>query len=309
MQQVWTAAGFLCLAALAEREYCRLGGQYVNSSAFSLVVQRFTEPVDDIVYSARRRDGETTWAGYKHGKVVFSMPVECHQISSPARVDQAFAQALDQAEARGSPMARRLLPAVTFFNMANTDSVTVLREAEIILTGAAFEQLLDADSARSLQCKVGTLLSAHGSVTVTSALSKRPGIAIDKRYERAQRQWFVHRKWVEELHQLRSAVVHGQDLQARAWGWTLSEHLMMGAFVFPLLVKVCLAEHGHYRLTQRDEAWCKAVDEILVQDDWFSPAQGSNVESCWSRALRKVESHEETRRAIEDALREQGLSS
>lgn len=320
VQAIQTAAALLCLAALAENDYCSPGA-YVNSSPFQPYFQCFTEPVEDIALQIRRRDGRTLVGGYKHGEIVFTMPVQCSQISSRFRIDKPFAEALGSALACGSSVARRLVPALAFFNLANTDSEAMSTEAEVILSGAAFEQLLDVSGAGDLACEVGELLRPYGAVEVDKAVAHRPGIMLGVKYVKtqqawvrdaqlaqAQKAWFLHQKWAEELHHRRSVLVHGQDPQARTWGWDLREHLVMGGFVFPLLVKLCLAREGRYSLTENDECRCAAIDPLLARSDWFNVVGGNSLATGWRETIRKVRSHRATLEWVQQAWRQRGLS-
>jgi len=101
----------------------------------------------------------------------------------------------------------------------------------------------------------------------------RTGISIDESdpvRAAAQPQWWVHRKWIEELHQLRGQSVHQGHVQTSAeWGWTAFEHLLMSAHAFPLTVKALLLRDGHYALTEDDETRCLAIDPILASTAWY----------------------------------------
>ena len=152
-----------------------------------------------------------------------------------------------------------------------TDDELMAETAEAILMGSAFEQLLSADSSYKLGKKFGALFGRFGSATVKDALAARPGIDIDTTTtERAAAQphWWVHRKWMEELYDLRSKSVHKGHHSDRTWGWSLFEHLAMAAWVFPLTVKMLLQREGHYQLTDHDCSHCLAIDQLLAVDGW-----------------------------------------
>ena len=59
--------------------------------------------------------------------------------------------------------------------------------------------------------KFGTLFRQYGSVTVAHAMRARPTIEVDEtdaQRAAAQPTWWVHRKWMEELYDVRSKSVH-----------------------------------------------------------------------------------------------------
>jgi hypothetical protein len=118
--------------------------------------------------------------------------------------------------------------------------------------GSAFEQLLARDGKYEMARAFSALFQRFGSETVATAQRLRPDIEIDKSdaaRAAAQPGWWVHRKWLEELYDLRSSVVHEGGHHAHRWGWQLSEHLVMAAFVFPLTVKLLLEAEGQNRFS------------------------------------------------------------
>ena len=151
-----------------------------------------------------------------------------------------------------------------FVELANTDDDFMREHAEAILMGSAFEQLVRGDaSAYKLGKRFEDLLAGFGSVTVADAKNVRPDIEIDTStpdIAAAQQNWWVHRKWIEELYDVRSKVVHKGSHASRPWGWSLFEHLVMAAQVFPLIVKLLLEKEGHYALSDEDRVRCLAVD-------------------------------------------------
>ncbi len=300
-EEVQWFTSLLFLAASAENAYFQQLRQYVNRAMFDLYWQGFTEPTGFITLTARRRDGDLLIAGYKHGQVKFTVPIQADS-REPISPDLGFLQALQVAEAAGSETTRRLRAALSFFSLASTDSEVMLPEAEVILMASAFEQLLEAhDGARDLSQKFSNLFSSFGSVTVTQAVSTRVGIVVDPNYATAQRTWFVHRKWIEEFYHLRNAYAHGNTLSARTWGWLRPEHLVIAAFALPLTVKLCLKQEGHYTLTDEDEVRCHALDYLLAKTDWRE-FQQSNL-TVWQEQLQAAARKVRLARAMA-ALRE-----
>lgn len=287
------ATSLLFLAAWARNEYypC-FGGSYVNSSNFRPVGQAYRGDAPGfIAVSSRRRDGSTTDGGYKHGEFKFSLPLQV-SIREAASVDVRLLAALDAAHAAGSVTAERLRTALPFVELANTDDEFMTEHAEAILMGSAFEQLLAGDaSAYKLGAKFGALFGRFGGVTVEEARKVRPGIEIDASTpERAaaQPKWWVHRKWIEELYDVRSKVVHRGHPGDRSWGWQVGEHLVMAAHVFPLAVKLLLEQEGHYAPTDEDRASCLATDVLLAATQWVADDDGREEGRTWHEVIQKT---------------------
>ena len=215
-----------------------------------------------------------------------------------AEVDDALLEAIDRADKAGSPTVDRLRTALPFVELANSDDDFMTPHNEAILMGSAFEQLLDADVKKY---KLGTafadLFREFGSVTVAEAQKVRPDIQIDKSdaaRAAAQPNWWVHQKGIEELYDVRSKVVHKGTATVRPWGWSVFEHLVMAAHVFPLTVKLMLAAEGHYTLTDDDRVRCLIVDKLLASPRWVDAydddddeddGSSSVSEQSWPRIL------------------------
>lgn len=297
LANVTWAASLLFLSSWALNDYYpRFSRRYVNSSNFRVIGQAFRGAAPHyLTVSARQRDGSTTDGGYLHGEVTFSLPAQC-SVRDPAQVDAALLKGLDAAGTAGDPLLDRLRTALPFVELANTDDDFMSERAEAILMGSAFEQLLKGDaSAYTLGKRFGEMFEGFGSVTVADAKTTRPGIEIDVSkpdIAAAQPKWWVHRKWMEELYDVRSKVVHKGEHGSRLWGWQITEHLVMAAHVFPLATKLLLKKSGNYSLTQSDRAACRAVDRLLAETQWAEDEDGRDTERSWfeitTRTRREV---------------------
>lgn len=335
--QVRWAASLLFLTSWSCNEYLpRFLGNYVNSTQFRVVGQRYQGDMPDyLAFTARRRDGGITDGGYEHGELKFGLPPQL-LLGSPAIVDEPFLSALDAAVTAKLPLVDRLRTALPFVEVANSDDDFLTRPTETILMGSAFEQLLRGDaSAYILSQKLGKQFLPFGTVTVKTARTNRPEIRIDAaptdtlvwrlwkacrrrlpetaaatRFERwlvtkhelAQLNWWVHRIWINELYDVRSKVVHKGTAATRAWGWTVFEHLVMAAHVFPLVVKLLLSADNRYALTTNDRIRCFIVDKVLASPQWADDRAGKSEQS-WSSILSETHSNVTFEEALRDIRR------
>jgi hypothetical protein len=286
------ASSLLFLASWACNQYLqKFGGNYVNSTSFRLVGQKFSGAKPGwIGLHSRRRDGGKWDGGYEHGDALFSLPLQCspHEISA---IDAELLAGLDKAHSAGSKTIDRLRSALPFVSLANTDDDLMDESAEAILMASAFEQLMGSGQyAYRLGKLFGALFARCGTVTVAEARKARPGIAIDNSdpaRAAAQPGWWVHRKWIEELHQLRSQAVHeGHAKTADDWGWNAYEHLLMAAHAFPLTVKALLERDGHYILSDTDKVRSRAMDKLLAITGWD---QDTDNGPRWHQVISEVQ--------------------
>jgi hypothetical protein len=195
---------------------------------------------------------------------------------------------------------RKLESAMRFASLANTDDDLMEINAEAILMASAFDQLLLAgrkSSSRNLGLRFAALFRDFSTATVAEAMRSRPDIEIDSNYAAVQPGWPAHRKWMEELYDARSQGVHKGHHKARTWGWTLREHLVMAAHVFPLAVKLLLAREGHYQFSEKDRDSAESVDKILVAKDWDDePDERSSV---WATIMSDAHSRRLWKRIAE----------
>lgn len=324
-EQIRFAGLLLTLIAMSCNEYFLPLGQCANAAKFQLYWQSFVDPAEHVAFRFRRRDGTTLDGGYKHGEVTFTVPLQCRPVDEVC-VDEGLLEGINKALEAKSGLISRLRTALSFFNLANTDSESMLEEAEIILMGSAFEQILNAQSAYQLSCKFGRLFKDYGSVKVEDAMKERTGIQIKEDYEgkgnldgkqfgtkeeyvEAQKQSLVHVKWIEEFHHLRSRVVHGEEISSRSWGWSKPEHLLMGAFVFPLLVKMMLSNECHYGLTDLDKIKCRSIDSLLSKCEWHKSSSSRLNSTVWQETISDVSRHHTIQKAVDSFNRSQGGST
>jgi hypothetical protein len=281
------AASLLFFAAWACNEYfARFGGTYVNSAEFRLIGQAYEGDMPgSVAISSRRGDGKKIGGGYQHGELKFAIPFQC-SVRDAATVDEPFLAALDAISRGTSPILDRLTTSLPFVELANTDEDFMTVHNEAILMASAFEQLFNGNGEKHrLVTRFGDAMQEFGNITVADAQKVRPDIRIDTSdpaRAAAQPTWWVHKKWIEELYDVRSKVVHKGTPDSRSWGWSVFEHLAMAAHVFPLAVKTLLANDGLYTLSDTDRARGLSVDKLLAAAQWADDRDAESSES-WSR--------------------------
>jgi hypothetical protein len=59
----------------------------------------------------------------------------------------------------------------------------------------------------------------------------------------------------------------------------------MGAYVFPLTVKILLSHEGHCSLSEEDTDRCRAIDRLLSKVDWEPKNSHSSI---WQTTLAET---------------------
>jgi hypothetical protein len=284
------AALFLYLCAISNNDYFTQFGNYTNSSYFKYFFQNIQYPTPDsenqdyVSFELRTRFGKQSLMGYKSSEIVLSAPLQCLN-DRPIKVDLLLLKAIQEVRLRNPRLFEQIFSSLKYFSMSNIDDEFLDSEADVIFMAASFEMLLKTTECYVLTKRLGNLFKDYGKVTVNEARKFRPGIEI-KKDSVVEGKWFIHRKWIQEFHNLRSTLVHGESLSKRTWGWTIFEHLLIGSLIYPLVVKLILQQNEFYQLNRDDETDCFTIDRLLAVNNWHKENKGrrSNASEAYTQA-------------------------
>jgi hypothetical protein len=150
---------------------------------------------------------------------------------------------------------------------------------------AAFETFLDSGSqCNHLVKKFPDQWKHYGTVKISETLSSTNRFAGLKQNDA---NTFIHSVWIRELCVLRGMTIHSSPLHKRQNMWDDFQHLLMGSFVFPLLVKVLLSQESLYLMTPEDAGSARAVDKLLCLSDWGQDPKlhHSSEQSIWQDTI------------------------
>jgi len=233
----------VAFGGLAAREFCSWG-HYCNAADFSFVIQGFRDEPNGTFFDVRRRDGHTS----------VRVTADAYQVQAPSqmsfhrpvRLDTALIRAL--MSARGTPVWDRIFEAIGPFLRANTDSAEITEQTEVVEMVGAFEKVLGVWSADKLKRELWTHLRPTRDISPRDAPRIPPALRNGPS---------VRSLWIADFYELRNAHAHGSQTPPSGLVWDRMEHLLLGAYVFPLLVKSLLSEENRYELTEADQ---KAID-------------------------------------------------
>lgn len=229
---------------------------YSNRDNFRLVVQGFRELGAGILVVTRRRDGSTKTY---HSGDTYRVRCPSHVTPTALELDNDFLLALLAAETRGD--WSRLLQAIVLFNEANTDRDFVPEAAELVLSFAALEQLLNiqADPKALGERFQATWVPKETIPRVNwKVRSERSGV--NNRLAQAPN---LRSAWIEDMGVTRGSMAHGHGTDAYPSIWSPSEHLLFVAFALPRLMKLHLSGCGLYTLTDDDHRDIDALEPLL----------------------------------------------
>lgn len=231
---------------VADRRFFNL--HYSNSDCYQMISQRFTEELDGVAPRSRRRDGGTLgyWS-FKEWRVFAPDHV------SPGR-DEPFDGDLLRAvwQLRHTDRKRydRLLDALVVFNRGNTDSASVPDFAEAVLIHGAFETLLGVRGGNEHEAASAFQNLFRPSRTrVGKDITARSGRPLRHKGDDDRP---VRDIWFREFFRVRGSVAHGARTSKIPAVWDLPTHLLLASALFPLLLRMVLAESKVYQLTDHD---------------------------------------------------------
>lgn len=281
------AVTLLTTALIGENEFFSGVGNYVNSSLTELHFQNFSIGEDWVAFTSYRRDGSTSDMGYKFDEITVSAPPGCRIHTGCRKVEKAWLDTLGKTLEKSKPLDRLVIEASDLFRQANTDSPNVLQTTEVVMLANAFDRLFSSANGR-YQLSEAISKELKNWINIKVEDSKRltaRQIVPSQLNSRCSGEWDIVQFWIFELYILRNSYVHGHDITQHKWGWISNEHLIMGAYVFPLLLKVLMSKAGRYELSGEDKYKLLAIDDLLDLNEF----QGRrNRKNLWRETLSKI---------------------
>jgi hypothetical protein len=269
----------LSAAGLAAREFFGLG--YQNRDNFRIIVQAFSGDHSGAAITTRRRDGSTL--GYRSE--------DSYRIEKPEHVSCQDSNPLDLPllqslmDSRESEEWESIYEAVLGFNLANTDSSNVSEHIEAVLLIGAFERLFDCRRGKEDELAEGFT----NAITPTESRQPRSVAVLADSVNRFKKSASIRDMWIRDFFRLRGDLAHGKVESRYRPAWSLRNHLLLGSFALPLVLKSKLQSIGAYALTDRDQ---ETIDmfEAQASEDHFAPLSDRRRPSSypWNRVREEI---------------------
>jgi hypothetical protein len=291
------AAKTLALACLAEQRFFEGHfSPHLNGTMFRLIGQGVAAGSDQIAPFYPRRGGGLQIGGLRFKDILFQRPPQIEGTDC-GTINNRLLTALERAGRSKAPSANAINSSLEVFLLAHAETPELDLDSCAMLSAIAFERLLEPS--KNTAQGVASAFAEHwipfSKIRIADAKRVRP----DEKFVSVQHDWPLHRKWMKELYEARSAKAHAGPRSDFTRNWSAWQHLVIAAFAYPLTVKLRLAEDGFYPLSDREIGACEAIDELLDSNwgsGWKKPAE-------WPSLLSLSEGHRELRavtmRAIE----------
>lgn len=267
----------LAVSGLSARRF--VGGfldDYTAAGHYEVVLQRFPEPYTGSINLTFRRKGGHVNVMMGQSDVHFVRPAHLVTQGKPS-FNLRLLTALQALQSLPKGIHEHVDASVTQFLLANSDSPDVSLEAESIATYAALERVSDSNQTlKDIQRKLPAILAVVDSSPWAACL--RDELELPAEAERPMLQ-----TWLQQIYALRGNVAHGKPAHWAPRQWMQQEHLVAGAFIYPLVLKCLLAQHRLYALNEEDVAWALGLEGLLGDRPFFEvPSKGENESASGS---------------------------
>lgn len=260
--EIFRFGRYLAVSGMCDRRF--IGGFHNNYTAtghYQILLQGFSEPYQGGVnLTYRRKDGhanvfmgETDIRFFRPAHLVF-------QGEPTLNIDML--RGLQLLHTVNGDVREHIEASITQYLLANSDSPDVSREVETIATCSALERVTNASQrVDDLQAKTLACVAIVDDSPWTEALGAYLNTSAKGRP--------ILRAWVKQLYVLRGRLAHGKPAHCAQKMWSQDEHLLAGAFIYPLVLKCQLSAMGLYRMTDEDVAHVLGLDALLGARPFF----------------------------------------
>jgi hypothetical protein len=279
------AARTLAIACLSEQRF--LEGHFsphLNATMFHIIGQGVTAGSDQIAPFFSRRGAGLQIGGMRFKDIVFQRPPQIEGTDCRT-INIALIKAIEKARRLQLPVADAIDSSLELFLLGHSETPELDWDSCVMLSAMAFERLLEP--VQSTAQTTAASFAAHWSPFARIKLSNAKRVKPDVKYATQQADWPLHRKWIKELYEARSATAHRGVQTNFSRNWLAWQHLVVAAFAYPLSMKLMLAENNLYTLSNRELGACDALDNLLDSNwgkGWRKPPE-------WSEILSKSEAH------------------
>jgi hypothetical protein len=291
------AAKKLALVCLAEQRFFEGHfSPHLNATMFRIYGQRISAGSDQIAPYFPRRGGGLQIGGLRFKDVIFQRSAQIEGTACEV-INERLLKAIEKAERLKCAAASAISSSLETFLLANTETPELDSDSCLTLSAIAFERMIEpvASSAQGLASSFADYWAPFTRRAIGNAKRIKP----DPKYTPEQNMWPIHRKWMKELYEARSAAVHRGHRSDFSQNWAAWQHLVIAAFAYPLTIKLRLAEEGLYSPDDRELASLESFD-LLLDSSW---GKGWRKPPEWPTILGMAEGTRAIHAAIVSAMR------
>ncbi|MCX6383169.1 MAG: hypothetical protein NTV16_01580 [Actinobacteria bacterium] len=283
----------LTFSGLSKREFFN-NYSYCNSSDFNFIIQGFNKNLEGVTVVTRRREGQTkNFLDIDSYKVIMPFYVNNNMVE----IDINLVKSLLDAKKDLREKWINFSDAIFFFNRANTDGNQITEHQEAVMMIGAFQRILMCKTADRDELITKFKNSFIPKKDLDISKSKR---IINSKYD--NKVGSLREAWLKDFYELRGDYAHGKKETKKQMVWNVKEHLLLGSYIFPLLVKLSLNKSKYYNLSEEDFYNIELFEQLAEADLFKKPQNPNNCE--WKKIRREYISEDKLHKAIIKALEE-----
>jgi hypothetical protein len=202
-------------------------------------------------------------------------------------------------KSRGNEDWEPILESILNYNLANTDSSDMPLHFECVFLVSSFERLLDCGNGKEDQLanEFSQLLRPQENITLSSCkLFKDEEVA--KRFGKAQ---FIREAWIRDFFRYRGEMAHGIVGLKYPGVWTIRDHLLLGSYVFPIVLKLRLEQLGNLSRSESDQSRIDGF-ELYASHRHFDHSSTDHKDFPWHKVREEI-SDREMRKSFASAMK------
>jgi hypothetical protein len=223
--------------------------------------------------------------------IVIAPPGELPTPIMATDLDSEYASAALDVMSRDGDLARRVLRATEWLDVAWQNATTVTHDTRILALRSAFEVLLSTtefgDDTRQIRTALGELLDEPNAGTVPRSWKER---GKPRNVDLTEVEW-----WFQSFTILRNAIAHGHDVGRAAWEFEDGRlHLLIGERMLRRAIKRTIARGGHpdVELDPAFRVLRRMAQERIDQGDFAESISRATSHEPNAESLECASSHE-----------------
>lgn len=300
-------AELLCFSHIAERTFFGRDYHYCCKEDFAFhghgwASERFN---GFIVIQSRRRDGFNQNMTDAES-AAYHRPHNANKGSNLQEQPSLLQPLLQAFKNMDDSLRVDIYECIINYNLANTDNALITPEVEMVLLHSAFDAIFR---------KVGDCPARRAEVfqnyfdksLIGVERLKKDSCLVDPITKRDKgKKLSLIEHWINDFKLTRGHCAHGGTTRNYPGIWSQKNHLVLGSFILPLLVKKRMESAGFYRWSHTDQANLAAF-ERFVQYDHFSDKWCGDIrhrsKHPWNRVQKAAQKKASTRE-IGDIIRQ-----
>lgn len=291
----------ISLCAISDREFTD-SHRYLGTDNLKIHIQKYPDPIQvpfDPYIETKTKMGSSGQAFsadlFREVKPWYITHQKIYGNSTYRLIfNEELAQCLwvfsdDKIDPKKSLWEENIYPSLFSFHYANTDGST--NQVDCIYSEAAIEKLFLGEdySEKKLIEKVLDFLKIKNLVFETYPTSSRNWQSITYQENKKPKQCStILEAWLRELVRFRNLCAHGGFQPNGNEVWSLSEHLLLSSFLYPLFLKLMVSNFDSsitFKISDEDFKKLRMTERLLAEINYSQDTSRTSGMTKWGKII------------------------